>query len=327
MSLAPATDMHTHLAPRLAAHEALGIATESGRYVVDGWAVGPPDLYAPGALAAHLRAHELDRAAVAVPPPFFRQGLPEQECRRWAGAVNDGLLAAVTGHEDLLPLAYLPLDHPDAARAEYEMRRRQHCWAGYVASAGGRSVPLDDDALEPLWASMSADGALLLLHPGTSPDARLGRHYLANLLGNPVETAIAAAELVFGGVLRHAGISFLLVHCGGVVPTLAGRWQRGLDTDRPGVGELELAPREAVRRFWVDSLAHDPAVLDLAVSVLGEDQMVLGSDWPFPMGVEDVHASIAHLGTETRERIERDNPGRLLGAHRDTTATAIRSSQ
>lgn len=316
MTHPPATDVHTHLAARLpdGDRHAFGVGIASGRYVIDGQPVGPDALYDPDALVAHLREQGLDRAVVSVPPPLFRQGLAQPECERWAVALNDGLLAAVGDRDALYPLAYLPLDQPEAARGEYEWRRTQHSWAGYVASAGGGSVPLDDPALEPLWAAMHADGALLMLHPGSSPDTRLRRHYLANLLGNPVETTVSAAELVFGGVLyRYPDVSFLLVHCGGAVPALAGRWQRGLATNRPGVADLALPPADAVRRFWVDALAHDPAVVDLALQVLGEDKIVLGSDWPFPMGAPAVRATVAHLPADLRERIERDNPGTLLG--------------
>lgn len=323
MSPALSTDMHTHLAPRLPERdrETLGVGLDSGKYVIDGTPVGPEALYDPDALVTHVRAAELDRAVVSIPPPLFRQGLPRQQGQRWAVAVNDGLLAAIDGTHQLRPLAYLPLDQPEVACGEYEWRRTQRQWAGYVGAAGGGSVPLDHAALEPLWTEMHADSALLMLHPGVSPDTRLRRHYLTNLLGNPVETTIAAAQLVFGGVLhRYPDLSVLLVHCGGAVPMLAGRWQRGLDTARPGVAELDLAPKDAVRRLWTDALSHDPAVVDLACHVLGEDRLVLGSDWPFPMGAHDVHATIEHLPDQVRARIERQNPSELLGttqeAHR-----------
>jgi aminocarboxymuconate-semialdehyde decarboxylase len=155
----------------------------------------------------------------------------------------------------------------------------------------------------------------VLLHPGSSPDTRLDPHYLANLVGNPVETTVAAAELVFGDVLgAHPGLRLVLVHCGGGVPLLAGRWQRGLDTKRPGVGELSVGPRDAVRRFWVDALAHDPAVVDLAAAVIGEEKLVLGSDWPFPMGLDDPWSAVAHLPADRRDRVARDNALSLRGA-------------
>lgn len=312
MTREPATDAHTHLAPRLP--EGTDVEHIDGKYRIDGHVVGPEQLYDPGALRAHLRANGLQRAVVSIPPPFFRQGLSTSRCRQWIEAVNEGLLAATAEHPVLLPLVYLPLDQPELAHAEYVRRRGQARWAGCAGAAGGGSVPLDDPAFEALWTELDSDGALLMLHPGTSPDQRLRRHYLVNLLGNPVETAIAAAQLVFGAVPhRWRRVRFLLAHCGGAMPGLVGRWQRGHDTARPGVGRLEPPPAAVVRRFWVDSLAHDPATVDLAFRVLGDDRIVLGSDWPFPMGVEDVGSTVAHLDEPARVRVATTNAAALLG--------------
>ncbi|NUR29199.1 MAG: amidohydrolase family protein, partial [Catenulispora sp.] len=157
------------------------------------------------------------------------------------------------------------------------------------------SAGLADPSFEPLWQRLSNDGRPVMLHPGASPDDRLGEFYLANLLGNPYETSVAVAQLLFGEVVtRHPGLRFLLVHCGGCVPAVLGRWQRGVDTERPGVPPIETPLRRSIRNFYTDCLAHDPDVVDLAVSVFGADRMVLGSDWPFPMGSDDPVALLSH---------------------------------
>jgi aminocarboxymuconate-semialdehyde decarboxylase len=164
---------------------------------------------------------------------------------------------------------------------------------GVVAGAGGRCPSLADPGYEPLWRALDADGRALMLHPAQSSDYRLADFYLHNLLGNPVETAVAAAQLVFGNVLaRHPGLRVILVHGGGVVPALAGRWTRGVETARPGVPEQELSVRDALRRFWVDGLTHDGTMARSLVEVFGADKILLGSDWPFPMGTPDPAAAL-----------------------------------
>jgi aminocarboxymuconate-semialdehyde decarboxylase len=166
-----------------------------------------------------------------------------------------------------------------------------------VAGAGGRCPSLADPGYEPLWRALEADGRALMLHPAQSPDYRLADFYLHNLLGNPVETAVAAAQLVFGNVLaRHPGLRVVLVHGGGVVPAVAGRWARGVETARPGVPEQELGVRDALRRFWVDDLTHDATMAGALVEVFGADKVLLGSDWPFPMGTPDPAAALAGTG-------------------------------
>ena len=309
-------DLHTHLAPRLDPRRfPAGVdQDERSRLTIDGTPVGPPGLYRPELLEAYLDERSLDEAVVSVPPPFFRQRLSEADAARWAGAVNDGLLAATEHQPRLSPLAYLPLEHPGVARDEYHRIRRDARWVGVVGSAGGRSVSLADDALQPLWRALDDDARLTLLHPGSSPDERLREFYLSNLLGNPVETAVAAAQLVFGDVLaRWPSVRVLLVHCGGCVPGLVGRWEHGVQTDRPGLQPLTEPPRVAVRRFYVDCLSHDEGVLDHAVQTFGEDKVVLGSDWPFPMGIEDPRTFVARRGEAFAGRVAVGNARHALG--------------
>jgi aminocarboxymuconate-semialdehyde decarboxylase len=292
-------DFHTHLAPF--AHDEVK---------------GPPALQRPDGLLEHLGQNGLDRAVVSIPPPFFRQDLDADAAAEWVRSVNDGLAKVAAEHEEFLPLAYLPLEHPELAIAERERLRGEGGWVGYCASAGGRSVSLADGALTPLWRALDDDAALLLLHPGTSPDERLEEFYLHNLLGNPVETALAAAQLVFGDVLpTHPRMRVLLVHCGGCVPDLVPRWDHGVATDRPGLRPLTELPSTAVRRFFVDCLVHDPGAVDRAVEVFGEDRLVLGSDWPFPMGTEDPASLIAHRGDAFVEGAATENARAALGLH------------
>lgn len=288
----PGTDLHTHLAPRFDA--------------ADGEPPGPPSLYRREELIAYLDESGLEHAIVSVPPPFYRQELGAADAAAWARELNDGILRRVEGEPRLSALAYLPLEHPGLALAEAR-RVAGRGFAGFTAAAGGRSPSLADAALEPLWRELDAAAALLLLHPGESPDPRLGAFYLANLLGNPQETTLAAAQLVFGDVLpRFPDLRFLLVHGGGALAALAGRWERGALTSRPGLGPLTEPPLVAVRRLYADTVTHHPQATALATAVLGEDRIVLGSDWPFPMGSYD------HAGLGRRVRV--DNPAALLGS-------------
>lgn len=288
-------DLHAHLAP-----------------LVPGDPIGPADLRCPDKLLAYLDDAELDIAVVSIPPPYFRQHLPADEARQWVRLVNDGLLQSIAGHDRLIPLAYLPLEHPEVALEEYT--QIDGAFAGVVGSAGGQSISLADDRFTALWSRIDADSRLLMLHPGSTPDPRFDEFYLSNLLGNPAETGLATAQLVFGNILsRFPAMRVLLVHCGGTVASVVGRWQKGADTARPGVDPLMEAPIQAVRRIYVDCLAHDSGVVDLAVSVFGEDKLVLGSDWPFPMGSTEPTALVAHRGSDFVRRVATHNAEALLG--------------
>ncbi|MFC0542697.1 amidohydrolase family protein [Kutzneria chonburiensis] len=295
----PSTDVHTHLAPILE-RPVDGVDQRDGRLVIDGHLLGAPGLYDASRLAKHLAGNGIERAWVSAPPPLYRQGLDRHQTRAWVRALDDGLRARLE-HEPMLDrLTYLPLDRPDIALELVEDVRDCLGWTG---SAGGGSPALDDPALEPLWSAIAAQRKPLLLHPGESPDTRLQRHYLSNLLGNPVETGLAAAQLVFGVLTRHPELRIVVVHCGGIVPALVGRWSRGVATNRPGIAPGTPDPAATVRLLWSDCLGHGPGVVDLARATFGDEHLLLGSDYPFPMGLDDPYQAIAHLPAELRHRI------------------------
>ena len=276
-------DVHTHLIPptvlAVAHRREFGLAVEAGMLVVDGKERLPlRRLGDPAALLQWIAEQQLDGAVVSVPPALFRydQGV------EWAALVNQGLRELAT--PQLRVLGQLPLLDPAAASVASALAV-EGVFSGFALGTAGFASP----ALDPVWQVLDALEAFTLVHPGHSPDERLDAFYLSNLLGNPYETGLAAAELVFADVPgRFPGIRFCLCHGGGVTAALAGRWQRGIDTARPGIEPPSLSVAEALRRFAVDDLVHDPAVLDLAEATFG--QVLAGSDWPFPMGSDGLDA-------------------------------------
>lgn len=327
----PSVDVHTHLAPVLEPEElrrnGLTVAA-SGVLHADRRRLGPPELYEVTGLLEHLDRTSTDVALVSAPPPLYRSSLEEAPAARWAEDLNAGLARATAIDRRLRALAHLPLEHPQVAVDQVGLTAGDERWAGFSACAGGRSPSMADPRLAPLWRAVADSGRPLVLHPGQSPDGRLADYYLSNLLGNPQETALAVAQLVLGGVLHdHPGLRIVLVHGGGAVPSVVGRWDRGTVTERPGVPRSRLLPSQAVRGLWIDCLAHHEGALDLARRVFGDEHVLLGSDWPFPMGCDDPRDLIRHLGEREMDRICRQNAAALLGpgtGRRGLTAGSIR---
>jgi aminocarboxymuconate-semialdehyde decarboxylase len=282
-------DVHTHLVPPTVLAAAYpGVSVSDGFLVVDDARLPLRRLGDPSALLSWVSSQGLDGAVVSVPPPLFRYGQP----RSWTDLVNDGLRELA---DRFRVLGHVPLDSPVVAA---EVAAKLLSSGEFSGLALGTSVPYDSPELEPLWSVLDAAGAFVLVHPGHCSDPRLSPYYLANLLGNPYETAVAAAGLVFGDVIgRFPRIRFCLCHGGGVTASVVGRWQRGLDTSRPGIKAMRLSPREAVRQMYADDLVHDPAVLDLVLETFGDDHVLAGSDWPFPMGSDTVDNHRATLAT------------------------------
>ncbi|HLI11107.1 MAG TPA: amidohydrolase family protein [Alphaproteobacteria bacterium] len=312
-----ALDVHAHLVPiipeRLARINGVVWRAADETLTVDGHALGIQNLFRPAALVAWMDKHRIERAWISVPPPTYRPKLDAARAREWVGYLNDGLAAICAAHSGrLAPLHHLPIEHP-ALAAELAAALIANDARGFSAAAGSMSICLSDTALDPLWAQLDARDGFLFLHPGACCDGRLKAFYLENLLGNPYETSVAAAHLVFGGVCeRFPRIRFCLAHGGGATAIVAGRLQQGYDSKRPGV-DLRLAPpRQALRRFMVDSILHDAKLAELAANVFGETNILFGSDWPFPMGLLDPHAQLGAFAPALRRAICRGNADRLL---------------
>lgn len=286
-------DVHTHLAPINAARLTLleGVtwdaATET--LTLDGHRIGIRDLFHADRLIARMDRHQVQRALVSVPPPLYRQGLAPDGALAWARYLNEEL-REIAAYSDgrLGALFYVPLEHPsifEALLAEFDAS----AYEGIALAAGGHPhIQYSRPDYEALWQWLDAKSLFVFMHPGSCADTRLSKFYLENLLGNPIETGVAAAHLVMAGIPeRFAKIRFCLAHAGGIFTSLVGRMERGFETARPGMDLKLERPILAARRFYVDSIAHHPGVLALAEDVVGKDHVLYGSDWPFPMGLPD----------------------------------------
>jgi len=305
-------DIHTHLVPvdaaALAGIDGVSWDAAAGAMTVDGHTLGMKPLYAPDKLIAWLDANAIGAAWISAPPPLYRQHLSESAAAAWCDYVNRGLADIAQRHADrLTALPHLPVEHPAlaadiAARAIAAGRHR------FSAPSGGPGRMLSDAAYAPLWQTLDQANAFVLFHPGENDDARLTPFYLTNLLGNPYETTVAIAHIVFGGIAqRYPNIKFCFAHGGGAAAMLAGRFERAFHTDRPGVDKSLEPPRVALQRLWVDCITHERGALHLAASIFGENHVVFGSDWPFPMGVIEPQAQLAWLEGDERKRVVEDN--------------------
>ena len=145
---------------------------------------------------------------------------------------------------------------------------------------------LDDPSFEPLWAAAAELDAFMMIHPGNVAGAdRLRSYYLGNLIGNPLDTTIAAACLIFGGVLeRHPTLNFVMVHGGGFIPYQGGRWVHGWQVRPEPKVHLKHSPEPYLDRFLYDTILHSKAALEFLIASVGAERVFLGSDYPYDMG-------------------------------------------
>lgn len=184
-------------------------------------------------------------------------------------------------------LGLAPLQHPSLLVGALEHALDLGLKGVEISShAPGRE--LSDPDYEPFWARAAETRAVVFLHPfGCTLDERLDRWYLSNIVGQPTENAVALSHLIFSGVLdRHPDLRLLAAHGGGYLPYYLGRADHGWHV-RPEARGCAGPPSGYLRRIWFDSLVHDPATLRALIAAAGISQVVLGSDHPFDMGVDD----------------------------------------
>jgi aminocarboxymuconate-semialdehyde decarboxylase len=245
-----------------------------------------------GAWDLEKRFQDMDAAGVDVQvvsntPQTFLYNQEAGLTAALAALQNDQIAKAVTAHPNrLLGIATLPMQAPDRAADELRRAMRKLGLKGAQIGSNVNGRNLDEPALDPLWAAANELGAFVMVHPTQIAGAeRLKAYYLANLIGNPLDTTIAAAALVFGGVIeRYPNISFLMVHGGGFVPYQMGRFKHGWEVRPEPQARLKAPPAASLDRLLFDTILHSREALEFLVASCGPSRVLLGSDYPFDMG-------------------------------------------
>jgi aminocarboxymuconate-semialdehyde decarboxylase len=327
---APVTDIHAHIVPRATVEQLqrthpsiapVEVRDEGGFFLgyPSGRRSGPiPD----GMIDAEprledMRKQRVDHQAISVPPTHFFYGVDAAASAGLAELQNDGMREVVGRHPDAFSmLATLPMQNPAAAVREIERLAGDRAVRGIEICTNIAGKNLDDASFEDVWAAAEQAGLPILLHPDNVAGAdRLQRYYLQNFIGNPLDSTIAAASLIFGGVFdRYPGLRFGLCHGGGFLPYQIGRWDHGWACRAEAKVQISRAPSSYLDHFVIDSLTHDPVSLRLLVERMGPDGVALGSDYPFDMADPDPLGSLerAGLSPEVVGRIASQAPQRFL---------------
>jgi len=235
----------------------------------------------------HMDAMGVDRQILSVVPPCTYYSLDPKLGLEISAHFNDQLLALAQKYPQRFScMATVPLQDPPAAAAELQRAVQ----AGHVGVEIGTNISglnLDDPSLSVFWEKVASLDVPVFIHPTgvMGINDRFKDYYLFNFIGNPLETTIAAAALIFGGIMdRHPNLKILLAHTGGYVPWIRGRWEHGYSVrEEPKINGAR-SPENSIRRFYYDTIIHNAACFDFAVRTLGIDRIIYATDYPFDMG-------------------------------------------
>jgi aminocarboxymuconate-semialdehyde decarboxylase len=265
--------------------------------------------------------HGVDVQVVSVLPQTFLYDQDAALAAALASIQNEQIAALARSRPDrFMGLATLPMQDPERGADELRRAVRTLGLRGAMIGSHVEGRNLDDPALEPVWAAAAELGAFILIHPQKPAGGkRLDAYYLRNLVGNPLETTIAAACLAFGGVMeRYPNLTICLSHGGGFAPYQTGRFIHGWAVRTEPKQHLGRSPEASLGQFFFDTILHSKEMLQALIGVVGAGRVLLGSDYPFDMGQPDCVAHVRALDISARDRqtILQDGAERLLGGGR-----------
>jgi aminocarboxymuconate-semialdehyde decarboxylase len=261
----------------------------------------------PGRRLADMAAEGVALQVVSPIPVTFSYWLPRDGAAELARAQNEWLAGLVRGDpEHFAGLGTVPLQAPDRAAEMVAELTGDLGLAGVEIGTNVDGAPLDGPELTSFWAACEESRALVFVHPWQVLGAeRLRAYNLAYAVGNPAETAAAAATLVLGGVLdRHHRLRIVLAHGGGAFLSLLPRLDQ-VTANLPGGGDTGTRrPSDYVRRFHYDSLVYDPQSLAQLVARAGADHVAVGTDYPFPIAERPAGAAVDAAGLSPADRAQ-----------------------
>jgi len=232
-------------------------------------------------------------------------------------AFNDAASAAHKKHpQRLLGFAMVPMQAPALALKELERASKLPGMKGMYLATNVNGEELDEKKFWDVYAKCEELGWPIFLHPVDTIGAdRTKKYYLKNLCGNPYDTGVAVAHLIFGGVMdRFPKLEVNLPHAGGTFPWLIGRWEHGRKM-RPELKHMNNPVDSYLRRFTYDTIGHDDRINENLVRLVGADRVTLGSDYCFDMGLDDPLATVNRirgLSEKDKEAISGANALKLL---------------
>lgn len=278
------------------------------------------DCWDPAVRLEACDRHQVRVQVLSTVPVMFSYWARPEHTHDLSRLLNDHLADVVRRYPGrFLALGTLPMQAPDLAILELERCVEQLGFPGVEIGTHVNGKNLDDPALFPIFEAAQRLGACLFVHPWEMLGRdRMQKYWLPWLVGMPAETALAICSLIFGGVFeRLPALRWCFAHGGGSFAATVGRIHHGFES-RPDLCARDnpKGPRSYLGKFFVDSLVHDADALRLLLTVLGEKRIVLGTDYPFPLGEAQPGAlieSLPELSRQTRQRLLAGNALEFLG--------------
>jgi aminocarboxymuconate-semialdehyde decarboxylase len=235
-------------------------------------------------------------------------------------AVNERLAEVVAQHPDrFVALGTVPLQDSSLAIAELEHCVRKLGMRGVEINPSVNGMDLTDAklALDRFFAAVQALDVIIFMHPiGFTHGERLVDHYFNNVIGNPLETTVATSHLIFDGVMeRHPKLKVVLPHGGGYLAHYWARMDHAWKARPDCRTVIKKKPSSYLEKFYFDTITFERGMLLHLIERFGADHVLLGTDYPYDMGMEhpvDFIGGAPGLSVKAKDEIMGGNAARLL---------------
>jgi aminocarboxymuconate-semialdehyde decarboxylase len=250
---------------------------------------------------AAMAKQGVDRQVLSMWADIFGPGLPPAQAKAWHRYLNEHLAALCDANSGRFSmLASVPFPHAEDAALELHHAVKQLGAVGAVIAANVEGTNLGEIDLDAFWQTAVDLDVGVFIHPvQAKPNPRAAKFGLAQTVQYTVDATFTVGSLIAAGVLdRFPRLRILLSHGGGTFPYLTGRFDCMHERmDRAQQGDVaQQAPSSYLRRFYYDTILHDPTILAWLAGRVGADRIVLGSDYSFPPADLDPLGTVRSAG-------------------------------
>jgi len=261
----------------------------------------------------------VDRVLLSPWSALFKYDFEPEQGLRISRIQNEALAGMAQKFPNKVSaIGTVPLQDVPLAVQELKSLMQEPGLCGVEIAASVRDVFVGDDSFRPFWAAVEETSALVFIHPTTGGlgISGLKDYYMHNSAGNPLETAVVAAQLVMAGIMEeHPNLKVILAHGGGAILSIRGRLRHAHSFQPLAQKRLKESPIDSLKRFYYDTVTHDAVLLQQLIDFAGDDHVVVGSDYPYDMGYiqpAELVRSLA-LPAESEARVLGENAARLIG--------------